>query len=124
MTVDEAIRAVDGLKPNMYTVEQKVAWLNALDGRLFREVILTHEHEAGATFTPYEWTGDLQDALIAPAPYDEVYRWWLESQIDLSNGEATKYNASSMMYNAALDSYTAWYNRTHMPLRKTLAIRI
>lgn len=124
MTIDEAIRMADGLKPNMYTIEQKVAWLNALDGRLFRDVILTHEHAEDATFTPYDWTGDLQDELIAPAPYDEVYRWWLESQIDLANAEATKYNSSSMMYNTALDNFTAWYNRTHMPIRKTWAIRI
>lgn len=124
MTIDEAIRMVDGLKPNMYTVEQKVAWLNTLDGMLYRDVILTHEGAAGGPFTPYDWRGDLQDELIAPAPYDVVYRWWLESQIDLANAEATKYNTSSQMYNLALDNFAAAYNRTHMPKRRVKAIRI
>ena len=124
MTVAEAIRLVDGLKPNMYTLEQKVGWLNTLDGMLFRDVILTHEHEAGAQFTPYDHRGDLRDTLIAPAPYDQVYTHWLASQIDLNNGEIEKYNENSALYNMALDTFTAWYNRYHMPLTRVKAIRI
>lgn len=124
MTVAEVIRLVDGLKPNMYTVEQKVGWLNTLDGMLFRDVILTHEHEAGAKFTPYDHNGDLKDNLIAPAPYDQVYTHWLASQIDLNNGEIEKYNENSALYNMALDTFMSWYNRYHMPLTRVKAIRI
>ena len=55
MTVAEAIALVDALKPNHYTVAQKVGWLNELDGMLHDDVIMTHEHDSSIPdeFEPY-----------------------------------------------------------------------
>lgn len=126
MTVFEAINLVDTLKPNHYTTEQKVEWLNILDGMIFRDVILTHVRPCGSAdvFKPYQPDGDMQDTLIVPHPYCDVYRFWLESQIDLSNAELSKYNVSSALYNQTLQNYMAWYNRSHMPIQRVRAIRI
>ena len=136
MTVAEAIALVDALKPNHYTVAQKVGWLNELDGMLHDDVIMTHEHDSSIPdeFEPYSTNlyhvidnqppEDVSDDLIAPHPYDIIYRYWLESQIDLANAEMVKYNASAALYNAALDNFAAYYNRNHRPIPKVRAIRI
>ena len=47
MTIMDAIERVDTLKPNQYTEEQKVRWLERLDGQLFLELVCTHEGAAG-----------------------------------------------------------------------------
>lgn len=43
MKVIEAINAADRLKPNMYTLPDKIKWLSRLERRIFNEVFLTHE---------------------------------------------------------------------------------
>lgn len=124
MTVNEAIMQVDALKPNMFPASRKVEWLNRLDGMLFSDVIMQHEREAGTpdTFVPYDPDGDLDDPLIAPFPYDSVYRFWLESQIDLANSELVKYNQSSVLFNQALAEFAGYYNRIHRPIQKVPGI--
>ena len=56
--------------------------------------------------------------LLVPAPYDEIYLFWLESKIDYWNGEVGKYNNSITMYNTAYSAYEKYYNRTHKPIQK------
>ena len=129
MTVAEAINMVDALKPNHYTTAQKVGWLNEIDGMLFNDIVKTHIHDEPVPdeFEPYDTTAQLSaltDELIAPHPYDIIYRYWLESQIDLANAEMVKYNASATLYNGALDNFAAYYNRKYRPIPKVRAIRI
>ena len=119
MTVSEAIALVDRLKPNKFTAEDKVKWLSEIDGLIVRELVDTHEDSplAGefAGYTSLEASGDVQ--LIATYPYDILYRWYLESQIDLGNMEISKYNNSKTLFNSAYLTFTDHYNRTHMPRR-------
>ena len=44
MTIQEALDMIDMIKPNMVPPEAKVRWLGDLDGMLWREVVLAHEH--------------------------------------------------------------------------------
>ena len=115
MTIKDAITAVDLLKPNQYDRETKRKWLSQLDGKIHRELILTHAHEESAeTFDGY----DTEDAeLLAQYPYGEdVYLWYLQSMIDLYNGESAKYNQSAAQFNSAYSQYSGWWHRTHAPL--------
>ena len=43
MKAIDIIERVDLLEPNDYSPEQKLHWLSSLDGKIFREVIKTHE---------------------------------------------------------------------------------
>ena len=56
--------------------------------------------------------------LIAKAPYDVLYVYWLMAQIDLKASELNKYNNSLALFKEAFKDYKAWYNRTHMPITK------
>ena len=116
MTVIEAIAAVDRTRPNRFTTADKFGWLSDIDGLICRELLDTHEDSPlSAPFTGYREGVDEDRPLIAPFPYDELYRWYLESRIDLGNMEINKYNNSRQLFNNAYLTYTDWYNRTHMP---------
>lgn len=118
MTVREAITTVDRLKPNKFSEADKVKWLSEIDGLIVRELVDTHENPPiEGDFSGYT-AEDMETVLIAPFPYDQLYRWYLESQIDLGNMEINKYNNSRTMFNNAYLTFTDHYNRTHMPKQR------
>ena len=118
MTIMDALHRIDTIKPNSYNQTEKVQWLSTLDGTIKAELIDTHEGAEDVVFNGYTEDTDLLTALLVPAPYDELYIFWLESKIDYWNGEIGKYNNSISMFNEAYSSYAKYYNRTHMPKGK------
>lgn len=118
MTIIDAIYRIDIIKPNSYSQSEKIKWLSTLDGTVKREIIDTHEGGEGIVFNGYDENTELSTELLIPAPYDDIYLRWLESQIDYANGEYGKFNNSIAMYNTAYVALTNYYNRTHMPISK------
>ena len=118
MTIMEALHRIDTLKPNTHSQSEKIKWLSTLDGIVKTEIIDAHQGGEGVTFNGYEEDIDLTTNLLIPAPYDDIYLFWLESKIDYWNGEIGKYNNSITMYNEAYSTYERYYNRTHMPKGK------
>lgn len=120
MTIIEAINRIDAINPNNYTQPEKVAWLSTLDGVIKKEIIDTHEGAEAVTFNGYNEETPLDTVLLVPAPYDEVYLYWLQSKIDYWNAEMGKYNNSIVMYNTAYAAFEKAYNREHKPISKKL----
>ena len=120
MTIIELITDVDALHPNGYDQAYKVQWLSQLDRRIKNDIIDTHEGGEDIVFNDYHPDEDLDTKLLVPRPYDEVYRYWLEAQIDYLNGEYKRYNNSMAMFYTAYSAYERHYNRTHMPKGKSL----
>ena len=120
MTIIEAITRVDALKHNTYTQSDKVQWLSRMDWMVKKHIIDTHEGTDKVTFTGYDNNTDLQTELLVPAPYDEVYLRWMEAQIDYHNGEYGKYNNAVDMFTTSYEAYQNYYNRTHMPIGKSM----
>ncbi len=119
MTVDQAIHTVDELKPNQIDRARKIQWLSALDLQIYRELICTHERgrgEAPETFGGYDQTTDPDSLLLAPPPYDEIYRFYLEMHIDLVNREFDQYNNSAALYAAAWGRLSRMWHREHKPI--------
>ena len=110
MTIAEIIAKVDAIKPNKFTEAQKIGWLSDCDSVIFKDVISTHERQDG-----YAADVDKSTKLLVDAPQDQLYRYYLEMQIDQGNMEMTKYNNSAALYNQWLANYAGYYNRTHMP---------
>lgn len=116
MTIQQAIDHVDRVRPNQFEQTMKVHWLSKLDGMIFREVFQTHEGNRRHHFDGYDCS-DTDTELLVPFPYDEdVYNYFLQSQIDKENGEYKRYNQNVVMYNNAFQTFQDWYNRTHMPI--------
>lgn len=120
MTLMDALHRIDSIKPNSYNQDVKIAWLSTLDGIIKTEIIDTHEGADNVVFNGYKDDTDLNTILLVPAPYDEIYLFWLESKIDYWNGEIGKYNNSIVMYNEAYSTFAKHYNRMHMPKSKKL----
>lgn len=114
MTIIEAIRKIDELKPNTYTQEEKVKWLSDLDTLIKRNVIDTHEGSHLYFFTGYNADTPVDTKLLAHG-FDELYLLWLESEIDYHNGEFTRYNNVIIRYNDVFKTFENDYNRRHMP---------
>ena len=74
MTAQAVIDRTDRLRPNAVSFADKLGWLTQLDLRAFQEVILTHEHEEGITFTGHT---DGESQVLIPPPYDEVYHYYV-----------------------------------------------
>lgn len=116
MTIIDAINTIDAIKPNTYTQAEKLAWLSTLDEMIKKEIIDTHEGAEAVDFHGYDEDTDVSAPLLVPAPYDEIYLFWMESKIDYWNGESSRYNNSITMFNNAYASYQEYYNRMHRPL--------
>lgn len=124
MTIAKVIEQMDRLKPNAFSRSEKIEWLNEVESLIHAEIILTHEHsEEQSVFTPYTELSDPDTELLAKAPYDGLYRYYLESKVDMYNMELEKYNNSAELYNGAFSAYRNAYNRAHMPLKRAAALR-
>ena len=115
MTIIDAINRIDSLKPNRYEQREKIKWLSGLDAMVFVNVISKHEGAQETAFNGYDADTDLNTKMYADAPYDDIYLYWLESQIDYWNGDTAKYNNSISMFNSAYTAFSNHYTKTHMP---------
>lgn len=115
MTIIEAIRKIDSIKPNTYTQEEKIDWLSDLDGMIYRNIILTHHSPHPVPFFGYNQDTQVDRALLVLPPFEDIYIYWMEAQIDYHNGEFTRYNNSLIKYNELYTAFSNDYNRTHMP---------
>ena len=117
MNIKQAIDRADELAPNGFSEEQKRKWLSTLDHNIFEKVIKTHEGADDVEFHDYDLTTDEATELFVPAPFDDIYLYWLWWHYDLVNKEINSYNNNVALYDNLYDEYAAWYNRTHMPLQ-------
>lgn len=126
MTIREAVSKFDKLHKNQYSQEEKISWLSQLDGIVHREIILSHigagtvqddgSIEPQEDFRGYDVDADVDTVLLVPFPYDEIYIYYLCMKVDENNNETLNYNVNAAKYNSALDAFSSWYTRTHMPL--------
>ena len=120
MTIKECIDIVDSLKPNQYSVNDKVRWLSFIDKIIINDVLETHHGYDGRYDNFTEYSPDrLAIQLIAESPYDRLYIAYIKMQIDAENGEMARYNNAANTFNTYMTEYRKYYNKTHMPLSIT-----
>ena len=113
MKAIDMIERVDLLEPNDYSPEQKLHWLQSLDGRIFRELVETHEQAETETLPAYV-SGD--EELLVGEPYGEdLYYYYLQAMIAAENSETQRYNKRMTLFNSAYTAFSAWSVRTHRP---------
>ena len=119
MTIKECIDIVDGVKPNQYSIEDKVRWLSFVDRIIIDDVIKTHEgyQNEYEEFSGYS-ADKLGQKLVLDAPYNELYVAYIKMRIDEENGETARYNNSSTMFNSYMSEYKKHYNKHHRPLHR------
>lgn len=107
MTPNKAIEIVDSLKPNSYSEEDKLRWINELDGMVQRLVFQNDEDK----IKQYVYPDDMDKKLLILPPFDDVYTLFLEAKIDYHNREYANYNNSATMFEAQYSEYKKAYIR-------------
>ena len=107
MTPNKAIETVDRLRPNSYSEEDKLGWINELDGMVQKLVFQSDE------VTEYSYPEDMDKELLIQAPFDGVYALYLEAKIDYHNREYANYNNSAAMFEIQFSEYKKAYIREH-----------
>ena len=102
MTVNEAIKRADALRPNTFDDEAKARAVMNLDTELAETM--------GAETPVYAWP-QTDPELLMPAPHDGVYVLYLCCRIDLYNQETALYANDAAVYETALAEAKAWRRR-------------
>ena len=115
LTCEYVIEKTDAYKPNKVDVSMKMGWLYELERKIETEIVKTHENPDGLKNELDHDDIDTSKALIASG-YDQMYLFWLCSQIDLHNGDLTRYNVDAAVFNEQYVSFRNDYNRRYVPL--------
>ena len=136
-TINEVIERVSRLRPVQALDDADMAkWLLELEGRMWNVLVETsvipwreeqpeEPEEVGQqeipmvpltpAWPPAErariWPEDGDKPLLAPAPYDRVYDYWLISNIEFALREYTNYQNTYQMFNEAYQEFSAWFRR-------------
>ena len=113
MTVQQAIKQTDEIKPNAFSARAKTEWLNALEGRIAAGVFLWPPAEIA--MLRYTWPHDKNTELLAAPPHDDIYALWLQAKIDEANGEYNKYQNTMQIYNEHYGSFVRWFVSLYDP---------
>ncbi|MBR2987139.1 MAG: hypothetical protein IKC63_03885 [Clostridia bacterium] len=115
MTIAEAITGIDQRKRNGIPEDVKIKWLSELDGRVYNELILTHDGGDSIPLPRYDENTIRTTTLLIPSPYERIYLLWLEALIDYTSGEMNRYANAYAMFNNTYAEYARLYHRTHKP---------
>ena len=115
ITAKQVLEQVDTLVPNQYTRAEKLRWLAQAEGFVLREICRV--------------TGPLaaleeDAALTVEAPYDELYRHYVEAQIHYCNSEMARYNSAAANWNNGLLTYRDYVCRTTAPTQNVRALKL
>lgn len=115
-TVGEVLQQVDALLPNGYTNEEKRRWLRHAERFVVRDTY------CGEVVDFDEFTDETY--LGAPEPYNEMYRYYLESMIHLANGEITRFTNAAALWNSTLQALRDALRRTEKPKEGVKALKL
>ncbi len=114
MKIKDVIAWVDEIKPNAFSSETKLRWLNQLEGTLAADVFLMAPTEARQMqYTP----ADMDAEMLVEPPYDDIYELWLAAKIDETNGEYNKYQNTMQSYNARRSAFVSWFCQLYDPVQ-------
>lgn len=121
MTIKVLFDKLMALKPHAYSDAQLLDWLTRIEGQIFADIILTHDNPEGIDFTGYTTDMDKNTTtLIVREPHDDVYLYYLASQVDLYNQEMDKFNNNADLFNETYRRFEMFWNRNRMPCQKIL----
>ena len=116
MTLNEILARVDDETPNQYETALKAAWVEEIDRKILREIILAREEQNDGfrrEIGRYNPENGEKIILILPDEFSGIYTRYLETKIHYHNAEMSKYNAAVSLFNTQYEEFRAWYFRSH-----------
>lgn len=114
MTVKDVIEQVEKLRPGSnLSFEEYIHHLNCLESDIYSNIASGFEN-AKEMKSPEK----REDDLLVPSMYASLYCHYIAAQIDIGNGDVTRYSNNMILYNALLSAYSDWCIRNYMPRQK------
>lgn len=110
MKIKELFEYVDEVMENVFSDKVKLRWLNQIEAELQVDVLLL-QTEGIVQYT----MEDLEKALIAPPPFDELYAEYLQYRICLAQEEPERANNKVATFNRAYHEYARFVAETANP---------
>jgi len=113
MTIKEAIKKANEIKPNAFTRSVKFDWIKAFEGKVALDVFLMTIDQVDEL--RYTYPDDLDTELMIRDPHDDLYVLWLMVKIDEANGEYTKQNNTTQSFDWQYKNFVRWFARKYEP---------
>ena len=111
MTINQVIKAVDGIKPHSFSNDVLTMWLNEIEGMAQTDVMLIGIEE----LTTYTYDINKDTVLLVHPPHDKVYVYYLCAMIDFANNDYDRYENTMTLFNKFWGDYVRWYAMTYDP---------
>lgn len=108
-TLQQALTRIDAICPNAWDETAKLLWLNECESMIQTRILGTAPEQC----ITYGADTDRSTKLLVPAPFDRLYVYYVIAMCDYAAHETAHYADSMMLFNAALDEYAKWYQRTN-----------
>lgn len=108
-TLQQALTRIDAICPNAWDETAKLLWLNECESMIQTRILGTAPEQC----ITYDADTDRSTKLLVPAPFDRLYVYYVIAMCDYAAHETSHYTDSMMLFNAALDEYAKWYQRTN-----------
>ena len=108
-TLQQALTRIDAICPNAWDETAKLLWLNECESMIQTRILGTAPEQC----ITYNADTDRSTKLLVPAPFDRLYVYYVIAMCDYAAHETAHYADSMMLFNAALDEYAKWYQRTN-----------
>lgn len=118
MKISEALTKLDSYVSETVDTDEKLSWLDRIEGIIYEELVKTHEDD----FPKPPSCFDGERELICNEPYCDLYIYYMAMQRDMQMRDSVSYVNNAQSFNAAYCAYADYYNRRHMP--KKMAIKI
>lgn len=104
MKISELIQKVQEEKPNTFTDEKVLTFVNEVEADVSEQLRLIE---------PKQYTSDdMETELLVPSPYDRLYVSYLKAQIDYANEEYDSYQNNAAQHVQDFRDYVDWVIRT------------
>ncbi len=108
-TIQQVLTRVDTICPNAWDDAAKLLWLNECESMIQTRILGT----APEACVTYDANTDRSTKLRVPAPFDRLYVYYVIAMCDYAAHETAHYADSMLLFNAALDEYAKWFQRTN-----------
>lgn len=103
MTIQALINKVQEEKPNTFSTEKYIAFINEIEADVADQMNLD---------VPVYTEDDLTEELLVTAPYDRLYVSYVKSQIDYANEEYPSYQLNAEQHMQDFSDFVNWIVRT------------
>ena len=118
MKISEALTKLDSYVSEAVDTDEKLAWLDRIEGIIYEELVLTHED---ACEKPPTCFGEDRE-LLGGEPYSDLYVFYMAMQRDMQMRDNISYANNAQAFASVYSAFADNYNRRHMP--KKIASKI